>query len=83
MNSLIAGLGHPSRKEGRAMMLIGSMDISRLMIYVQQVDENFRERENYTRKRANPGSRRVMQIDHPSNNNRRVLPHLLLMHLQL
>ncbi|XP_015075370.1 uncharacterized protein LOC107019368 [Solanum pennellii] len=36
MSFFVAGLGHLSSKEGRATMLIGDMDISWFMIYVQQ-----------------------------------------------
>ena len=39
MNLFVEGLGHTSIKEGRAAILIGDMDISRLMVYVQQVEE--------------------------------------------
>ena len=39
MSLFIAGLGHASSKEGRIAILIGDMDISRLMVYVQQVEE--------------------------------------------
>lgn len=35
----VAGLGRLSRKEGRAAMIIGDIDIKRLIVYVQQVEE--------------------------------------------
>ena len=35
----VAGLDRASSKEGRTMMFIGGIDISRLMVYVQQVEE--------------------------------------------
>ena len=39
MSLFVVGLGHALNKEGKASMLIGDMDISRLMVYVQQVEE--------------------------------------------
>ena len=57
MNLFVAGLGRSSSKEGRATLLIGDMDISKLMIYVQQVlEKNFRDREEYRNKRAKTGN---------------------------
>ena len=35
MSLCVEVFGRPSSKEGRASMLIGDMDISRLMVYVQ------------------------------------------------
>lgn len=37
MNLFVVGLSHMTNKEGREAMLIGDMDIARLMTYVQQV----------------------------------------------
>ncbi|XP_015057660.1 uncharacterized protein LOC107003928 [Solanum pennellii] len=53
MNLFVAGLGRASSKEVRAAMMIDGMDISLLIVYVQQVeDEKLREREEYRKKKA-------------------------------
>uniref|UniRef100_M1DYX2 Gag-pol protein n=1 Tax=Solanum tuberosum TaxID=4113 RepID=M1DYX2_SOLTU len=53
MSLFIVGLSHLSSKERKAAMLIGDMDIARLMIYVQQVEEDkLRDREEFKNKRA-------------------------------
>ncbi|XP_049346843.1 uncharacterized protein LOC125811409 [Solanum verrucosum] len=53
MSLFVAGLGRLSRKERRAAMLSRDMDISRLMVYVQQVEEeNLRDREEFKNKKA-------------------------------
>uniref|UniRef100_M1D907 Gag-pol protein n=1 Tax=Solanum tuberosum TaxID=4113 RepID=M1D907_SOLTU len=68
INLFVAGLGHLSSKEGRATMLIRDMDISRLMVYVQHVEEEkLRDREEFKNKRAKTGNESGQQ---KSNANR-------------
>ncbi|WMV46651.1 hypothetical protein MTR67_040036 [Solanum verrucosum] len=53
MSLFVAGLSRLLSKEGKASMLIGDMDIERLMIYVQQVKEDkLRDREEFKNNRA-------------------------------
>ena len=57
MSLFIAGLHSLSRVEGRAVMLISDMDISMLMFYVQQVEEEkMRDREEFINKKAKIGN---------------------------
>ena len=57
MSLFVAGLGRASRKEGRAAMLIGDIDISRLMVYVHQVEEEkLRDRDVYRNKKSKIGN---------------------------
>ncbi|KAH0641167.1 hypothetical protein KY285_037753 [Solanum tuberosum] len=57
MNLFVAGLSRLWSKEGRVAMLISDMDISRLMVYVQQFEkEKRRDREEFKNKRAKTGN---------------------------
>uniref|UniRef100_M1DN83 Gag-pol protein n=1 Tax=Solanum tuberosum TaxID=4113 RepID=M1DN83_SOLTU len=68
MSLFVAGLSRLSSKEGRAAMLIGDMDFSRLIVYVQQVEEEkLRDREEFKNKRAKAGNESGQQ---KSNANR-------------
>ena len=47
MSYIVSGLDRASSKEYRATMFIGDMYISRLMVYMQQVEEvNHRDRQD-------------------------------------
>uniref|UniRef100_M1DL44 Gag-pol polyprotein n=1 Tax=Solanum tuberosum TaxID=4113 RepID=M1DL44_SOLTU len=64
-------LFHLSSKESKATTLIVDMDITRLMIHVQQVDEDkLRDREEFRNKKAktemSSDNRRVMQTARPA-----------------
>ncbi|KAH0777818.1 hypothetical protein KY290_009229 [Solanum tuberosum] len=53
MSLFVAGLSHLSSKKGKATMLIGDMDITRLMIHVQQLEKDkLRDKEEFKNKRA-------------------------------
>ncbi|XP_015084270.1 uncharacterized protein LOC107027686 [Solanum pennellii] len=53
MSFFVVGLGRASTKEGRVAMVIGNMHISRLMVYVQQVEEvKLRDIEEYMNKKS-------------------------------
>ena len=57
MSLCVAELGRISRKEGQATILIGDMEISRLMVYVQHVEEEkLRDREELRNKKAKIGN---------------------------
>ncbi|XP_015057648.1 uncharacterized protein LOC107003914 [Solanum pennellii] len=64
MSLFFAGLGRALSKEGRAAMLIGDMDISRLTVYVQQVKaEKLWDREVYRNKKSKTGNKSGQQKD--------------------
>ncbi|WMV55510.1 hypothetical protein MTR67_048895 [Solanum verrucosum] len=57
MSLFVAGLSHLSSKEGKTAMLIGDMDIARLMVYVHQVEkEKLRDRKELRNKKAKTGN---------------------------
>ncbi|KAH0650376.1 hypothetical protein KY284_030288 [Solanum tuberosum] len=64
----VAGLSRQSSKKGKAAMLIGDMDIARLMIHVQQVEEdNQKDREEFKNKRAKTSGNEFRQQKSSAN----------------
>ena len=57
MSLFVAWIGSFSSKEDRAAILIGDMDISKLMINVHQVEEKkLRDKEEFKNKRGKKGN---------------------------
>uniref|UniRef100_M1E0Z9 Gag-pol protein n=1 Tax=Solanum tuberosum TaxID=4113 RepID=M1E0Z9_SOLTU len=57
MSLFVASFSRMSSKDGKAAMLIGEMDVSRIMVYVQQVEEEkLRDREEFKNKTAKTGN---------------------------
>ena len=57
MGTFVVGLSRLSRKEGRAAMLIGDMEISSLMVYVPKVEEEkLRDKAEFRIKKAKTGN---------------------------
>ncbi|KAK4713885.1 hypothetical protein R3W88_019792 [Solanum pinnatisectum] len=53
MSLFVSGLSRLSSKEIKAAMLIGDMDIARVMIHMQQVNEDkLKDREEFRNKKA-------------------------------
>uniref|UniRef100_M1DDT8 Gag-pol polyprotein n=1 Tax=Solanum tuberosum TaxID=4113 RepID=M1DDT8_SOLTU len=68
MSLFVIGLSRLSRKESKAAMLIGDMNIARLMIHVQQVEEDkSNDKEEFRNKKAKTGNE---SGQHKSNANR-------------
>ena len=83
MSLFVAGLGRSSSKECRAVMLIGCMDISRLMVCVHQVEkEKLRDKEEYRKKKGITGNETGQQKGSMNGqffrNKRGILHHLLV-----
>ncbi|KAH0682694.1 hypothetical protein KY285_022193 [Solanum tuberosum] len=66
----VAGLSCQSSKEGKAVMLIGDMNIARLMIHVQQVEEDkLKYREEFKNKRAKTSGNEFRQQKSSANGS--------------
>lgn len=58
MNLFVDGLSYLSRKEGMTAMLTEDMDISRLMVSVQQVEEEkSRDMEEFINRKGKTGNK--------------------------
>lgn len=56
MSLFVVGLSHMLSKESMILMPLGDMDISRLMIYVQQVEnKKTRDRDEFKNKKSKKG----------------------------
>ena len=83
MSLFIVGLGRGSSKEGRTSIFIGDMDISRIMVYVQQVEKKkARDKYENRNKMSKSGNESGQRIGH---NFIRIsgMHHYILVHLQL
>lgn len=53
MSLFVVGLFHLSSNKGKEVMLIGNMDITRLMIHMKRVEEEkLRDKEDFQNKKA-------------------------------
>ncbi|WMV41486.1 hypothetical protein MTR67_034871 [Solanum verrucosum] len=74
MSLFVVGLTHLSSKKSKASMLIGYMGIARLMIHVQQVEEDqLKDREEFKNKSAKTSRNESGQ--QKSNVNRSSFQH--------
>ncbi|KAH0665107.1 hypothetical protein KY285_026313 [Solanum tuberosum] len=80
MSLFIAGLSRMPSKEGKVAMLIGVMDIARLIVYVQQVvEEKLRDIEEFKNKKAKTGNESGQQrsnVNHSSFQHKKNGPTL-------